>query len=167
MQFTYCRGWHRFKRKPVGPLSDQEAAQLHRLGKPYVAVSSNAGRAEAFLEINGEFFGVSFLDSDLREYLTYAFRRVAPRTLFLTRAVWREFSGRGEAVSSATIYHFKPSGDVSIEQTVSMPHVQVSSTRADVAANYEREPEFGSYEGLLVKERHTAGLPAGGRNSRD
>ncbi len=151
---AFFEAWHRQAKEPVGPLSEEEARQRDASGEPYVAVLVEAGRPSAFVEITGgEFYGVSFLDEDLREYLAYTFE-VVDRRLFLSEAVHREFDGQSQDVVRGAVHRFSPDGRASVEESGKpFPRATMKEHRVDVSGNWEEMPRFGDYARLLRKER--------------
>jgi hypothetical protein len=55
---------------------------------------------------------------------------------------------------SGTIYHFKVTGDVVVEDTDFVRQQKSSrQLKVDITRNWEEYPKFGVYDRLLIKER--------------
>jgi hypothetical protein len=92
MRVTYCGTWHRHLRKPVEPLTPDQAKARDEAKEGYVAVVGEVDRPECFIEIRDGFYGVSFLDGEQREYLLYSFEELESGKLFLKEAIFRDYA---------------------------------------------------------------------------
>lgn len=151
---SYYQTWHRYLRKPVEPLTRDEAKARDETGEGYVVVVGESDHPEGFIEIRDGFYGVSFLDHKQREYLMYTFEELQAGKLFLKEAIFREYEGGSDKPARASAYRFSPDGTVAIE-TGSLPfrQVTVSDGKVDVSRNWESTPRFGDYGRLVEKER--------------
>lgn len=153
MEYFYCRTWFRAKKQPIDLLSREEAETLHSARKQYTVLLKSAEKPDAFIEINNDFVGVSFLNEDLSEYLTYQFQEKAKNKLFLSMATHREFNDNGKIVKGTT-YYFKENGIVKLEKEDFLKeHLDEASSQYDSKKNWEDYPVFGDYSNLCVKER--------------
>lgn len=150
----YAKSWFRYERRPTELWDEARAREAHAARKQYVVVVGPLDHPAAFLELNRDFVGVSFLDERLREYLGYSFQEKEPGRLFLSVATYREFVGDTDKVKEGTTHIFKPDGGLAIHHELfDPPKLEVAKSTTDVQGNYELYPEFGSYGHLLVKER--------------
>ncbi len=151
---TFWEGWHRHAKEPVGPLTHNQASQQERNQKPYVAVLGDPMRPRCFIEINNDFFGVSFLDEDSQEHLMYSFEEIEEGKLFLSEALYREYDDETGSVLSGTIYRFLPDGRTSVERQESRTNqITVSDRETDVSSNWEPRPALGDYVSITREER--------------
>ncbi|WP_338884357.1 hypothetical protein [Xenorhabdus sp. TH1] len=73
---------------------------------------------------------------------------------FLSMAIHREFLNDSETVSNATMYVFKESGNITIqEKKIGQHSLQERESFTDVTGNYDKFPEFGKYESIIRVER--------------
>ncbi len=152
----YCKSWFRVKKKPIEVWGEDIAAQKHNSGEPYTVLIGSDKTPECFIEVVKEnnMVGVGFLDAHQREYLMYQFHLLENDTLFLAMAVHREFDGDSDQVKTGTTYLFKQDGNITIRTENLTPYsLEESETAADVAANYDRFPDFGHYDSLIRIER--------------
>lgn len=154
LPLTYFERWHRHAKKPIGPLSEETARERHEALQPYVVVAGPQSAPLAFIEIAGDFCGVSFLDEWQREYLMYTFEALEQDRVFLREATHREFEGSSDVVVRGTVYRFWPDGRMMIERAEQpFRRSSVDESSADVAHNWEKRPSFGRYGQLLRKDR--------------
>ena len=151
---SYCEGWHRYFKEIIHPLSPEEAKRLDQAREPYAVIVGDPSHPYCFIEVSEGCFGVSFLDENKREYLSYTFEEVGSDKVFLKEASSREYQGASDEVARGKVYRFSTGGAVSIERS-EKPFRQASITesRSDVAKNWEPKPAFGEYARLLVKDR--------------
>ena len=128
----------------------------------HTAIVSDGVNPTAFIEFNGGYVGVGFLDRNLREYMCYVFDEVLPGKLFLARATHREYEGETDRVKSGTSYYFKQDGSVAVKredfawtegQSSPVGTVSTKDTQVDVSGHWEPYPKFGEYDALLRVER--------------
>jgi len=132
----------------------ERARKAHEDRSLYTVLIDSVSHPSAFIELNGSFAGVSFLDSKLREFLAYEFRETEPGKLFLAMATYRMFAGDMDKVISGTSYFFKKDGHATIrKQSFIPPTLEQAETLTGISGNYEAYPPFGEYEDLLVLER--------------
>jgi hypothetical protein len=106
------------------------------------------------VEVTDKVIGIGFLDSLLRESLTYAFKEVEPGTLFLTMAIHREFEADTDQVASGVTYVFDQSGAVRIRREFFKTHrVETATSAFDPTSNHAVWPDFGTYDHLVRVER--------------
>jgi hypothetical protein len=151
----FCKSWFRAKKRPTEVWTEAQARAASARGTLFTVLVDSVERPWCFLECNGPFVGVGFLDGRLRESTYYAFSRQGPDgPLFLTDATHREFEGDSDAVREGTTYVFQPDGTVRIRrQCFSPPSLETKETTADVSGNYAPWPEFGEYDDLVRVER--------------
>ena len=152
---TYCRGWFRAKKLALEPYTADEARSKHASGDLYCVLVGSSEAPAAFLEIAKGFVGVSWLDGNLRETLSYDFHALEPNRVFLTMAVSREFLGGSDQVAKASVYTFSPTGNVAIRREIFLPShsTEVAESVHDVSGNWDAFPAFGDYSSLLQVER--------------
>lgn len=153
-ELSYYERWHRHAREPIGPLDVEAARALDAKQEPYVVVVNESGKPSCFIEVTaGDFYGVSFLDEGLREYLAYTFEEIGGR-LFLKEAVHREFEGDSGTPARGSVYRYTPDGLASMDEgEAPFRKATVKEKRVDVSRNWEDVPRFGEYAPLLRKER--------------
>jgi hypothetical protein len=150
----YCKSWFRAKKKPTEFWSDEKARAAHLNQHPYTALVGSAEQPDCFVNVADNVIGVGFLDSHLRESLTYAFKEVEPGKLFLSMAIHREFVDESDTVASGATYTFDQDGMVQIRREFfQIRRVETSASSFDPALNYVVKPEFGQYEDLVHIER--------------
>jgi len=153
---SYCKKWSRWEKKPIQPWDAVKAGRAHKNGKLYTVLMGEPQKPTCFLEVRLEvgFVGVSFLDDNLREYLCYNFKNIEDGKMFLTMATHREYVGDSDDVCGATLYYFKPNGEVITEVANLLDNTTKEAKQIlDVSRNWEPVPAFGSYEGITRKER--------------
>jgi hypothetical protein len=150
----YCKSWFRAKKKPTELWSEEKAEAAHRNRLPYAALVGSAEQPYCFVDVADKVIGIGFLDSLLRESLTYAFKEVEAGKLFLTMAIHREFETRTDQVVSSLTYLFDQSGTVHIRREFFKPHrLETAMSAFDPASNYAVWPDFGTYDHLVRVER--------------
>ena len=149
----YAEKWLVLDRRSLNPLTRAEAQRRHEFREEYAALIGHPEAPSHVVSLVGPWVKVSFLDDDRREYLLYSFKEIRPGHLFLKQAIHREFDETGE-LSVATIFAFEEKGKIIMErQDRKRDEVETRKAKADPAPNWERFPEFGSYETLLQEER--------------
>lgn len=154
MTVQYGDGWFR-ARKLITQVWPRKKAELaHKAHTLYVAVVLSNTVPECFIEVNSGYFGVGFLDDQLREYLSYGFSEAEPSRLFLSQVTHREFNVDSDTVLSGTTYRFRETGVVSIlsEDLKKLSH-SVNEMSFDVNGNWTEVPQFGHYNSLLIPDR--------------
>ena len=156
MKYYYSKGWFRAKKKALALYSAEEAEYLHKSKQLYCVLVGDINRPYAFIEINNDFYGVTFLDDLLRCKLEYQFTLQDNGKLFLNMSVFREFRGSSDNIAEATIYTFAYSGNIVItKENTTTNEVLESRINDSIESNWEIEPEFGNYENLLIIERNS------------
>jgi hypothetical protein len=154
---SYSTGWFRAEKRALGPMSEEEARRRHGAREPYCAVVETNGVPSCFIEVNDDFFGVSFLDELLREYLSYDFEELEPGRLFLTTATFRQFQGSDDNVASGETYFFKPDGGMAIEiEDFVNDTFEEKRGGCEMGPNWAEFPAFGAYDPLMNRERLSA-----------
>lgn len=152
---TYCKSWFRAKKRAVQVWDMEDAKQAHEARQAYTVLLGDPGQPWCFLEVNNDFVGVSFLDTKLRENLTYQFQEIESGKLFLSMATYREFDGDTDKVAIGTTYTFNQDSSIQIRKETFNPHsVEVSDANGDVAGNYEPYPKFGCYSDIATPDRN-------------
>jgi len=151
----FCKSWFRAKKRPTEIWSEDQAKEAHANKQCYTVLVDSAEQPYCFLEISEKAVGVSFLDENLRESLSYDFQEMSPGKLFLTMATHREFVGDTDKVSSGTSYIFNQDGSVRVRRELFVPEhkLESSSSSIDIESNYARMPLFGEYDDLIRVER--------------
>jgi hypothetical protein len=128
------------------PLPLEQARALYDRRETHTALVLREGAPYAIVESHKDFVGVTFYDDQVREYLSYGFRELAPGRIFLEQANYWEYDGDRRDASTYTTYMFKPDFDKELKST-GIPR------QVDVSGNWEPYPEFGEYAGLLQTDR--------------
>jgi hypothetical protein len=162
MKLTFCNGWFRAKKRPGELWTEKQAKDAFDNRRLHTVVISHDDKPAAFIEFNGDYVGVGFLDHAIREYLSYTFNEVSPGKLFLTQATHREYEGETDRVKSGTSYYFKQDGAVAVKredftwtegQSSPVGVVSTKDSQVDVSGHWETYPKFGEYDALLRVER--------------
>ncbi|MCS0614685.1 hypothetical protein NX783_18240 [Massilia kyonggiensis] len=74
----FCKSWFRAKKRPIELWSVEKAEAAHLSRQPFTALVGSTERPYCFLDVTDMVVGVGFLDSLLRESLTYVFKKVEP-----------------------------------------------------------------------------------------
>lgn len=150
----YCKSWFRAKKKPTELWPAEKAEAAHRGKQPYTALVGSAEKPYCFVDVADKVIGVGFLDSLLRESLTYAFKEVEAGKFFLSMATHREFEAETDKVANGVTYTFGQDGTVQIRREFFNPHrVETATSSFDPAPNYSVRPEFGQYDDVIRVER--------------
>ena len=150
----FCKSWFRAKKRPTQVWSEAEARGAHANGELYTVLVDSLERPSCFLDVTARLVGVGFLDSLLRETVTYHFSDVEDGRLFLSMATYREFVGDSDQVSMGATYNFDHDGTVHLRRTHFLTsQVETSTSSTDVSKNYSPKPAFGEYEDLVRLER--------------
>lgn len=154
MVLHYCRAWFRAKHVVSEPLTEAEARAAYDARELHTALIGDKDRPTAFLECDGNYIGVEFLDEHLREYVSYTFQERRPGMLFLCRVVFREFIGDEEKVARAVLYYFSEDGQTTVhkEDDVAKKYWEAKPV-LNVSANWEPYPKFGEYESISRLDR--------------
>ena len=70
-RISFGKSWFRAMKRLTELWDIQKAKTAHEQRRPYVAVMENSGGNHSFIEVNNDYFGIGFLDSYLREFLSY------------------------------------------------------------------------------------------------
>ncbi len=153
--YFYCKSWFRAKKQATFLYSEVQARELHLNGKPYCVLVGSVEYPTCFIEVTSDFIGVGFLDTQLRERLSYQFQEKEPGTLFLSLATWRKFEKQSDKVSEGTTYIFNFEGVVSIRRETFIPEhtLDVSESISDLKGHWEKYPKFGEYKPFTRSER--------------
>jgi hypothetical protein len=154
MEINFCEGWFRAHKTITGLMSFEKAKKLDLKGKPYTVIVGNQNNPYCFIEIGFGNYGVNFLDTLKRVYLSYGFLKKENGMLFLSEVINKEFDGNTDNISSKEIYWFKPDGKF----TYGIAHppfekIELKEKIVDVNKNWEKKPEFGKYDSLLKINR--------------
>ena len=150
----YCKSWFRAKKKATELWSHEKAGTAHRNRQTYTALVGSAEQPCCFVNVADKVVVVGFLDSLLRESLTYAFKEVEAGKLFLTMAVHREFDTDTDQVAVGITYTFDQTGVVQIRRECFKPHrVESATSTFDPTINDAVWPAFGTYDDLVLVER--------------
>lgn len=154
LRVLYGERWHRHGKELTRLLTPEKARLRDEKGEIYAVVIGDPAAPYCFIEVNGGYFGVGFLDEQKREYMSYTFDELEAGKLFLCEAAYREYKGRSDQVVRGTVYRFFPDGRSLVEK-VEEPFRQAKVTegRSDVSKNWEPKPSFGEYDGLIRKDR--------------
>lgn len=157
MEVNYSQGWFRAQKCSLQFLNTKEANKLHQKGKFYTALIGDKLSPNCFLEIRLEagYIGVFFMDSYLRIYLEYIFKK-ADDKLFLSEVMVREFDKSSDVIIKTSQYLFNKQGKLIIIERDNIAKSEVkkeSLDKVDISANMENIPIFGEYEDLIKLER--------------
>jgi hypothetical protein len=159
IEILYFIRWsnHRMERDDpfARPMPLDEARALYDRRGLHTALVLREGQPYAAIESQNDAISVTFFDPEVRDYLRYWFRELAPGRLFLEQATYREYDGGSRDASTQTIYLFKPDGEIRINvdhldkglKDIGVP------CQVDVSGNWEPYPAFGEYAGLLRTDR--------------
>lgn len=154
MNVSFGKSWFRARKRLTEKWDEERARKCHEKRQTYVAVLGEDPSPFCFVEINNDYIGVGFLDTLLREYLSYQFQEVEFGRLFLTMATRREFEGDSDNLKSGATYYFKQDGIVTIENEAFTTNTRsVRETQADVSGNWETYPAFGQYQSIVRLNR--------------
>lgn len=154
MEVSYAERWLISDKKPLNPLPRAKAERLHASRRAYVALLGSPERPSFVIAIAGPWVAVTFLDSDLRDYLVYSFKEIRPGVLFLKQAIHRVYAADSNHAREVTIFAFDESGHIVMEhQDLELQKVESREADADPSANWDRYPDFGDYEHLTREER--------------
>jgi len=154
-EIYFGKSWFRAKKRLTEKWSEAQAKAAHAEAKLYTVLVDSPDNPYCFVEVTRKAVGVGFLDSKLRETLSYGFQEVEPGMLFLTMATYREFVDESDKVAKGTSYIFKADGTVHVRDESFVPvHLTTTSQRvADISGNYSKFPDFGRYDDLIRVER--------------
>jgi hypothetical protein len=151
---TYGYKWFRAKKRLTETWDEDRAKKCHENRQLYVALLGQGSSPTHFVEVNNNYIGVGFLDSSLREYLSYTFDEVQPGRVFLNEATHREFENGSDKVKKGTTYIFKQDGSVTIISEDFPTNIRsVKETQADISGNWDSYPQFGEYQSLVRENR--------------
>jgi hypothetical protein len=156
MEYIYCNGWFRAKKKVTKLWDIKDAEKAHALRQVYHVVVTDKETPYCFIDINNNAMYVGFLDEMKREYLGYAFEEKKPGKLFLTEAIYWGYEGDTDQRKEKTKYFFTSEGSLQIhriDSKTSEGEILTAKNPVDISANCEDYPEFGHYEKLIKKER--------------
>lgn len=140
----------------VDPLDPETARKRHERGELYAAILGNPERPWAHLNVRLEvdYVGVTFLDEELREYLSYSFSDAPDGGgLFLGQATRRYFDSSGElAHDEHYIFDWPDIAHVSKRDYVAKMR-ETYDVETDMRENLEPVPAFGDYESIARYER--------------
>ena len=152
MTITYCSGWFRAQKRAIEVWSIDQAKTAYNARTLYAALIDDPITPRCFVECNVDYVGVEFLDERLRSYVCYQFVEKQPGRLFLNMAIYRKFDNDVDRVLHAVIYYYRDDGSVTVHKT-SGDDTFEANAKLDVAANWERYPDFGDYESIIRLER--------------
>jgi hypothetical protein len=91
---TYCERWNTTLKKPIGVISEDEAAARNESGQLFSVVVGDLAQPDALLEIRWEtqYAAVWLFDDKARRTLNYTFTRVDAERLFLSGVTTWTFS---------------------------------------------------------------------------
>ncbi|QEL55441.1 lytic transglycosylase [Chromobacterium paludis] len=154
IKIQYCKSWFRHSKKPIDPLSEQDAEKLHTDGETYTAIVEMSGKPFCYLNVAREFIAVTFFDDQLRERLEYHFKKISQDDLFLTMAIYRDFLDDKPLVTGGASYIFQQDGSLHIKHEKFNPHsVEAATGEFDPSKNYQKYPTFGHYSDLIKIDR--------------
>jgi hypothetical protein len=161
MEAIYCRRWNDILKKPLDPITAEEARRLDADHDYYTVILYEDSTPRRYVEVNwGEaYLGVYFLDEQLREQLTYAFRRIDDERMFLDEVLrWEYPDDQAMAMSGATLtdsVRYSQDGTVQREVRDDVAQEVRRQKFADVPldVNWEPVPQFGDWERVSRRDR--------------
>lgn len=148
----YCKGWFLFKKKPVEPLTTDEARVLHEAGAEYVALIGDPVRPRAYVQfiLSRNFACSTFLDEYLRPMLYCIFTGSTGQPLFLSQSMTRKFKDDTDQVIFAWNFKLSPDGKVvAVEANVAEGTERVGEGQFNTTSFYVERPSFGQYDAFL------------------
>jgi hypothetical protein len=154
---NYCRWWNGVDKEAVDPYSEEQARERHEKHEEYTALIADGARPTSLVAFNERRVRAMFLDKQLREIVSYSFRRSESGMLFLSTAMfqeykWEEFDNYAWGIQ----YLYKERGPAHVQkivQTSESVEVFEADPTLGVSANWEPFPKFGDYESITRLER--------------
>lgn len=156
MIYSYAEKWSRSYKEALKPLTEEQARQRHEAGSLYTVLLGEKNRPHTIIETRDHYFGVEFMDEQLRPHSVYQFKRQPDGRLFMVMAVFREFQGDSTKLQQAHRLSFEPDGHVRSFETdyVNNPNEEtVVEKYIDVSLNWEPYPAFGDYASIARFDR--------------
>ncbi|RSM82563.1 hypothetical protein DMH04_25565 [Kibdelosporangium aridum] len=158
---TYCERWNDTLKKPIDPLSVDEAAARYESGELFCVVIGELTRPVALIEVRWEtdYAAVWFFDNQVRRTTSYTFTRVDTDRLFLSGITAWTFTdeAHGRLRDAWRIEHitYRQDGVVhrEVKDKTTGETVTEDLSDVDVVAHWQAVPEFGEWEGLAERER--------------
>lgn len=152
---SYCERWNNKQKKPIFPMSADQARARHERGELYTAVLGDHETptvVEVFL--NEGYVGVRWLEPHGKDAMRYAFRRIEDR-LFLSEVAINTVSAEGKVVEAESTL-IKPDGIVEVSRLDNVSRTVKTGeprTGRDVTAMWDDIPQFGDYASISRRER--------------
>jgi hypothetical protein len=164
MQVTYSRRWNKGQKKPLDPVSAEEARRLDEEGDYYTVVFGDGDTPSGYIEVNwGEqYLAVYFLDAQSRPWLVYSFTRLDEDRMFMDSVMrWEYPDDTARAMSGATLteeLRYRQDGVVQREVRDDAAREVRRQTVTDVPLdiNWEPVPRFGEWESVARQDREPA-----------
>jgi len=154
MEIEYCDRWSSITKEPFNDFDIEKARQNHIKGKVYTAIIKEDGDITNTIEITGKYINVRFFNEHCTPYLSYVFDVKDNANVFLSSIVYHSYDEEGNKKLESLIFSFHENGYIVMELNDFIKNECVEKDlNADVSTNWEKFPEFGEYEHLLVKER--------------
>lgn len=148
----YCDGWFVVKKKPVAPLTPEEAHALHEAGEEYTVLVGDPIRPRAYIEVvlSRNFVCCNFLDEYLRQKIYCIFTAKAAERLFLSQSMTRKFKDDTDEVIFAWSLKLSQDGQVvAVESDLLAGTRSVGTGQFKVDSFYVERPVFGHYDDVL------------------
>lgn len=155
MDILYCNKWWLKNNEPIGGYIDAETARKkHMAREDYVAVIKENDDIKYIVEFLNKWICVRFINDDGNMYLFYSFKPAEEDNIFLKGACYYGFENGNDEETEMIGFNFSENGEIFMEKNNYITGETIEKESVDdVSCNWDKYPEFGHYENLLVKER--------------
>ena len=155
LEMKFCKKWFRAKKRPLDPLTEDEAQLLHQNQEPYGVLVFKDEKLFSFLEIKKGYVGVGFFDDFQREYLIHQYQQLQNDDLFLTMVISRQFQDHTDQVHSGRSYIYSETGKTIVRKSLFIPNHQFETLefQSSIQKHYEKFPQFKLYNNFLDSNR--------------
>jgi len=155
MKITYCDKWSILKKGPWNLIDKAKARENHTGRIPYTAIiQDNYDNVTHVIEITDKYLLVNFMNKFTSPYLCYNFIVKDSDNIFLSAAYCTSYDEKSNRELLLMNVSFKENGDVVMERRdLVTGDVDERENKMDPKRNWDKYPEFGSYNHLLVEER--------------
>jgi len=155
MRTTYCDGWSILKKSPWKSIDKATALENHNSKVPYTAIiHDDDNNVTHVIEITKEYVLVYFMNKFTSPYLIYDFEVKDNNDIFLTAVSCNDYDEKSNEKLGTIDLSFEENGDIFIAKwdRITGEFVELEN-KADTKPNWDKFPEFGKYDHLLVEER--------------
>jgi hypothetical protein len=161
MEATYCRRWNNVLKKPLDPITAEDARRLDAERDYYTVILSEDSTPRRYVEVNWgkEYLGVYFLDHRLRPHLRYTFRRAGDGRMFMTEVFrWEYPDDQARFMGDATLtdhmrYNQDGTGTREVRDDVAQEVRRQEFAELPLEYNWEPVPTFGDWEHVSRRDR--------------